>query len=64
MQEKASDRAAELDAVKAKKVQEQYDLKLRREAKEANEKKQKLLKGLEDARIAQFKEREEKVKEI
>lgn len=64
MQEKASDRAAELDAVKAKKVQEQFDLKIRREKKEADEKKQRLLKGLEDARIAQFREREEKVKEL
>jgi hypothetical protein len=29
MQERATDRQAELDAVKAKKVQEQHELKLR-----------------------------------
>jgi hypothetical protein len=29
MQEKASDRQAELDAVRARKVQEQHELKLR-----------------------------------
>lgn len=51
MQEKASDRQAELDAIKARKVQEQHELKLRAQELAAREKRQKLLKGLEDARV-------------
>ncbi len=63
MQEKASDRQAELDAVKAKKVQEQHELKLRAAEQAAREKRQRLLKGLEVARVEQFREREERLKE-
>ena len=64
MQEKASDRQAELDASKAKKVQEQHELKLRAVEQAAREKRSRLLKGLEEARVEQFREREEKLKEI
>lgn len=39
MQEKASDRQAELDAIKAKKVQEQHELKLRAVEQAAREKR-------------------------
>lgn len=62
-QEKASDRQAEIDAIKAKKVQEQHELKVRATEQAARDKKQRLLKGLEDARITQFREREEKLVE-
>lgn len=39
MQEKASDRAAELDAIKAKKVQEEHERQLKLKERQALEKK-------------------------
>jgi len=58
MQEKAADRQADIDALRAKRAFEQGERDARNKERLANEKRQRLLKELEEARVKQFQERE------
>ena len=58
MQEKAADGQADIDALRAKRAFEQGERDARNKERLANEKRQRLLKELEEARVKQFQERE------
>ena len=57
-QEKAADRQADIDALRAKRAFEEGERKARTHEKMQFEKKQRLVADLENARVKQFQERE------
>lgn len=64
MQEKAADRQADIDALRAKRAFEQGERDARNKERFANEKRARLLKELEEARVRQFMEREQRLAEV
>ena len=62
-QEKAADRQADIDALRAKRAFEQGEREARLKEKMELEKKTRLLKELEVARVKQFQEREQRLTE-
>ena len=62
-QEKAADRQADIDALRAKRAFEQGEREARQKERREAEKKSRLLKELEVARVLQFQEREHRLTE-
>lgn len=63
MQEKAQDKQAELDALRAKRAQEDYERQWRRKTREEAEKRQKMNRDLAQARERQKREKEDVIAE-
>merc|ERR1712054_631001 len=64
MQEKASDKKSELDALRAKRAMEQYEREWRQKERAAIEKQKMQNKILHEARVQQKKEKERRLEQV